>query len=91
VIRPRLLNWCKENGYDLYESGLKIYTTIDSRLQKKAEEAMAKRMRLLQAEFERQWAAKGSEPWVDEGGYEYRFTNNSLNVIKIIPTQSKLC
>lgn len=70
VIRPRLLNWCKENGYDLYESGLKIYTTIDSRLQKKAEEAMAKRMRLLQAEFERQWAAKGSEPWVDEGGYE---------------------
>lgn len=70
VLTRQLLDWCKEHGYDLYESGLKIYTTIDSRLQRKAEQAMAEKMAALQASFEKQWKQKGSEPWVDEGGYE---------------------
>src|SRR5690606_37489469 len=44
-IRKELLDWCKTNKkpngepYNLYTDGLKIYTTIDSRLQKYAEEA----------------------------------------------------
>ncbi|EDP97030.1 candidate bifunctional family GT51 b-glycosyltransferase/PBP transpeptidase, candidate murein polymerase [Kordia algicida OT-1] len=43
----------KENGekYDIYLDGLKIYTTIDSRMQEYAEEAMEEHMKKLQAEF----------------------------------------
>src|SRR5688572_9905496 len=44
ILTNYLMAWCKENGYDLWESGLKIYTTIDSRMQRMAEEAVAERM-----------------------------------------------
>ncbi|MCB0376354.1 MAG: penicillin-binding protein, partial [Sinomicrobium sp.] len=37
--------------YNLYLDGLKIYTTIDSRMQRYAEEAVAEHMKRLQAEF----------------------------------------
>ena len=40
--------------YDLYSDGLKIYTTIDSRMQKYAEEAVGAHMPRLQAEFDNQ-------------------------------------
>lgn len=40
--------------YDLYSDGLKIFTTIDSRMQKYAEEAIAQHMPRLQAEFDHQ-------------------------------------
>lgn len=72
VIKPRLEQWCKENGYDLLESGLKIFTTLDSRLQEKAEKAVADRMAVLQKAFDQQWKVRGSEPWVDDGGYEIK-------------------
>ncbi|HEY9488872.1 MAG TPA: transglycosylase domain-containing protein, partial [Chryseosolibacter sp.] len=79
VLRGRLLNWCRENGYDLFESGLKIFTTIDSRMQKNAEEAMTDRMAALQTAFNEQWKQKGSEPWVDHGGYEIEgFIENKM-------------
>jgi penicillin-binding protein 1A len=65
VLRNDLMTWCKENGYDLWESGLKIYTTIDSRMQKFAEEAMAEHMSKLQAEFVAQWKLKNANPWTD--------------------------
>jgi penicillin-binding protein 1A len=58
--------WCEENGYDLYEDGLKIYTTIDSRLQQYAEEAAYDQMSILQDRLERTW---GKElPWRDSKG-----------------------
>jgi len=62
VIRRDLLDWCEENGYDLYEDGLKIYTTIDSRLQRYAEEAVQEHMAVLQEKFFKHW--EGREPWV---------------------------
>ncbi len=34
--------WCKKRGLNLYKDGLKIYTTIDSTMQRYAEEAVAK-------------------------------------------------
>ncbi|KAB8151163.1 penicillin-binding protein [Kordia sp. TARA_039_SRF] len=42
-----------ENGdkYNIYLDGLKIYTTIDSRMQQYAEEAVEEHMKKLQAEF----------------------------------------
>lgn len=64
VIRDYLLKWCRDNGYDLYTDGLKVYTTIDSRLQKHAEDAVTQHMSFLQAQFYEHW--KGKRPWVDE-------------------------
>jgi len=49
--------WIDENPkpdgskYNLYNDGLKVYTTIDSRMQKYAEDAVEKHMPRLQAEF----------------------------------------
>jgi penicillin-binding protein 1A len=40
--------------YDLYSDGLKVFTTIDSRMQQYAEEAVAQHMPRLQAEFDNQ-------------------------------------
>ncbi len=64
AVADYLKEWCKQNGYDLYRDGLKIYTTIDSRMQEHAEEAMEKHMRALQRRFNNHW--QGKNPWVDE-------------------------
>jgi penicillin-binding protein 1A len=66
VLRNDLMAWCKEHGYDLWDSGLKIYTTIDSRMQRMAEEAVAEHMSKLQADFNREWRARKRDPWTDE-------------------------
>ena len=66
VIQNDLMRWSKENGYDLWEAGLKIYTTIDSRMQAYAEEAVHNHMKDLQALFDEHWA--GQEPWRDKDG-----------------------
>lgn len=66
VVNNMLKKWCEENGYDLYSDGLKIYTTIDSRVQKWAEEAMNEHMQGLQKTFDRHW--KDEIPWRDEKG-----------------------
>jgi len=69
-IAKDLKKWCathfKPNGepYNLYTDGLKIYTTIDSRMQKHAEEAMIEHMKDQQEKFNKHW--QGREPWVDE-------------------------
>ncbi len=53
-------DWIKNNPkpdgekYNLYGDGLKVYTTIDSRMQSYAEEAVQKHMPRLQAEFDNQ-------------------------------------
>ncbi|NEU07261.1 penicillin-binding protein [Flavihumibacter sp. R14] len=58
--------WCEENNYDLYEGGLKIYTTIDSRLQKYAEEAVAEQMKRLQRRLNNEWG--NEKPWRNSEG-----------------------
>ncbi len=66
-LRQELLAWCKANNhqdgtaYNLYTDGLKIYTTIDSRMQEYAEEAVRKHMKHVQSGFDQQWGA--SKPW----------------------------
>jgi penicillin-binding protein 1A len=67
MLRPQLDKWCSENNkedgtpYNLYTDGLKIYTTIDSRMQKYAENAMKLQMKELQRTFDKEW--KGVAPW----------------------------
>ena len=62
--------WAKKNGYDIYSDGLKIYTTIDSRMQNYAEEAVGEKMKILQNRLNGQM--KDQEPWVDENGNEVK-------------------
>lgn len=76
AVADYLKDWCNENGYDLYSSGLKIYTTIDTRMQKYAEDAARKQMEIVQNNFNNHWDIHrnresnwmGKEPWVDENG-----------------------
>ncbi len=63
-----LEKWCDDNDYDLYADGLKIYTTIDSRLQGFAEEAVAEKMKSLQKRFEGVWGKEN--PWRTLDGKE---------------------
>lgn len=63
VMNNYLTEWCQKNGYDLHADGLKIYTTIDSRAQKLAEEAVSEHIQFLQKEFYRHW--RGADPWTD--------------------------
>ena len=71
-IRPVLREWCKQhtkpNGepYNLYTDGLKIYTTIDSRLQRYAEESVAQQMTSLQKLFLDHWGKR--DPWGKQTG-----------------------
>ena len=51
AVAGYLKEWCKDNDYDLYTDGLKIYTTVDTRMQKYAEEAARKQMRQVQNNF----------------------------------------
>ncbi|MFK7949524.1 MAG: transglycosylase domain-containing protein [Saprospiraceae bacterium] len=48
-------------SYDVYKDGLKIYTTIDSRMQQYAEKAVQTHMKSLQETFFNHW--KNSKPW----------------------------
>ncbi len=68
VAKAYLIRWAKENGYDLFEDGLRIYTTIDSRMQQYAEEAVIEHMDTLQQIFNKHWL--GENPWIDDDNNE---------------------
>ncbi len=70
-IRSKLKKWVnthtKPDGtpYDLYKDGLKIYTTIDSRMQKYAEEAVKEHLsKDLQPAFDQHWKGHTYAPFV---------------------------
>ncbi len=66
-LKSELLEWCKNNenedgdNYNLYTSGLKIYTTIDSKLQEYAEHAVRQQMTEIQKSFFNHWGKE--KPW----------------------------
>lgn len=66
-IRQELQNWCDKNPkpdgskWDIYEDGLNVFTTIDSRMQKYAEDAVAEHLTYLQDYYFKEW--HGREPW----------------------------
>ena len=68
-LRGKMKKWCathyKPDGspYNLYKDGLKIYTTIDSKMQRYAEEAVAEHIgKDLQPTFYKHWANKKRFP-----------------------------
>ena len=67
-----LYGWCNKNvkkdgtHYNIYTDGLKVYTTIDSHMQKYAEEAVYKHVaRYLQPEFSRENRTKPNAPFTN--------------------------
>lgn len=65
VLR-QLKDWCAQTGHDLHTDGLKIYTTIDTRMQRYAEQAVSERMKLVQRNFKEHWGDQ--DCWTDEDG-----------------------
>lgn len=69
VLGEEMKKWCKEhtkaNGdnYDLYRDGLRIYTTINPRMQLYAEEAVSKQMAYLQKIFNTQSNIRTGSVW----------------------------
>lgn len=78
-------DWIAENpkpdggNYNLYRDGLKIYTSIDSRMQKHAEDAVQKHISHLQKEFDRQNERNPTAPFRDVSQQERdRIVQNSM-------------
>jgi penicillin-binding protein 1A len=74
-----VIKWAISKGYArnekeakdyIYTAGLRIYTTIDSRVQAHAEAAMEEHMKAKQRSFYAHWKAIGRNPWVDDYGRE---------------------
>jgi penicillin-binding protein 1A len=70
IVKADLIKWTKENlksdgsSYDLFGDGLKIYVTLDSRMQRYAEEAVQEHMTALQSTFFKEMGTR--DPWIDE-------------------------
>jgi penicillin-binding protein 1A len=60
-IRQTIENWAKENNYNLDTDGLTIHTTIDSRLQEYAQQAVEEKLDSLQVIFEDEWTSTNGE------------------------------
>jgi penicillin-binding protein 1A len=93
AVSSYLKRWLKEKELNLYEDGLKIYTTLDLGMQRYAEEAMSEHMKRLQKRFFQHW--EGENPWRKENGDEIPDfigkivvkTNHYKNLIKLFPDQ----
>lgn len=76
-----LYGWCEKNTkkdgtkYNLYTDGLKIYTTLDSRMQKYAEEAVTEHLKELQGYFFKE--KKGAK----KAPYTFRLTQEQVDEI----------
>jgi penicillin-binding protein 1A len=68
-LREYMTDWCKKNkkpdgsSYNLYKDGLRIYTTINSRMQSHAEAAVREHMKSLQKEFFAHWKGQKNAPF----------------------------
>ena len=67
-LKGEMLQWCKEHinnstglPYNLYTDGLRIFTSINSKMQRYAEEAMGEHLKVQQKKFNDHW--KNQDPW----------------------------
>lgn len=87
AVDKYLEKWCKDNGYNLYEDGLKIYTTIDSKLQQYAEEAVNEQMKTLQRRFYSVWG--NEDPWEDSEGKKVDYPDRAMRNLPIFKILEK--
>ncbi len=75
-LRGELKKWCNKHikpegtPYNLYTDGLRIYTTINSRLQKFAEQALKEHMSSLQKDFYKHWKGYSKAPFPKDMEWE---------------------
>ncbi len=93
-FRAELTKWLKNlldqsdyrkpdgSKYNLYTDGLKIYTTIDTRIQKYGEEAMFEHMSELQAKYFRVWKGKDIFSYKADNAKEKQRRNILINMMK---------
>jgi len=85
-LRQWLAQWVKENEkpdgtkWDIYKDGLKVYTTIDNRMQTYAENASSEWLTKLQKQFDNHWKGNKYEPWA----YPYSGRTNPELIDKAI-------
>src|SRR6185312_13048912 len=72
ILRGDLKKWCRDHvnpatnqPYNLYTDGLKIYTTIDSRMQAYADQAVDQQMPVLQKMLDAQREIRNGSVWAD--------------------------
>jgi penicillin-binding protein 1A len=72
VLADKLKEWCKNNkniktgeNYDLYRDGLRIYTTINSKMQQYAEESVVQHMPVIQRKLNAILKTNGDKMWKD--------------------------
>ncbi len=75
VLRDEVKKWCKEhrnpktgNPYDIYKDGLRIFTTINPRMQEYAEIAVYRHMQSMQKVFSNQRNIKDGSIWKSKDG-----------------------
>ncbi len=85
-LEKELRKIAKRHDKDLYTDGLRIYTTIDARLQRYAEEAVAEQMKQQQKKFMNYW--KRQDPWRSASGAEIK--NYVQNVAARMPRFQQL-
>jgi penicillin-binding protein 1A len=75
VLKEDVKNWCKKNinpktgiPFDMYKDGLRIYTTINTRMQEYAEIAIYRHMQSLQTVFNNQYNIKNGTVWASKDG-----------------------
>ncbi len=79
-VRKQMEGWCTQRRnegaeYNLYTSGLKIYTTLDHKMQKMAEEVMKEHLSSLQRDFERSYGNQA--PWIKDRSLIEKVVENS--------------
>jgi penicillin-binding protein 1A len=68
-LRLYLVRWCRDHkkndgtSYNIYRDGLRVYTTINAKMQRYAEEAVREHLSELQVTFFNHW--KGQTAWAE--------------------------
>ena len=71
-VRLWMREWASENDYGLYADGLRVYTTLDSRIQELAAASVEENMDGLQKVVDYEWSARGISTATNLEAYEER-------------------
>ncbi|WP_449413733.1 transglycosylase domain-containing protein [Pandoraea soli] len=74
-LRKWLIGWADRHDYNIYSDGLVVHTTIDSRLQTMATQALTHQANQLQGIADANWSARGG--WRDSAALVHAFVRES--------------
>ncbi len=70
-VRQLLQVKAEKFGFDLYRDGLKVYTTLDTRFQKHAEDAVDEQLKTYQKSFSKYWSWKNKDKILNSAVNKY--------------------